>query len=147
MISDYADKYGSAAAQKGKPARAVPKIEGYYEPIKAEKKVEDARHELHWRHITEARAKDKRRRDGNRSNIGFGTLTTALKPPMSEVHYNFDGGPTCLASCWKSDYRANMTVGVHSSSNNSKMAQPTKLALCVASPISGFPGVIGDPNM
>lgn len=72
-----------------------------------------------------------------------GPLTAPMKPPVSEVHYNYVGGPP--TALWRSDYRANLQDYVHTETANKRMAQPTKLAV-VSSPISLFPGVIGDPD-
>eukprot|EP00913_Durusdinium_trenchii_P008321 g7816.t1 len=85
----------------------------------------------HLKLIEEARAKEKRRIAGRRSELHTGPLTAPMKPPISEVHYNYVGGPP--TALWRSDYRANLQAYVHSA--------------VVSSPISLFPGVVGHPDM
>lgn len=122
------------------PARPVPKK--LYVPTPAELQREHAAKEKHLKLIEEARAKERRRLDGQRSELNTGPLTAPLKPPGSEVHYNYVGGPP--PSLWRSDYRGNLQAYVHTATANARMAQPTPLAV-VSSPISLFPGVIGHP--
>mmetsp|Transcript_58107 Transcript_58107/g.136227 ORF Transcript_58107/g.136227 Transcript_58107/m.136227 type:complete len:256 (+) Transcript_58107:43-810(+) len=124
------------------PARPVPKKQ--YIKTPAELQREHAAKDKHRKLIEEARAKERRRLDGKRSELHTGPLTAPLKPPNSEVHYNYVGGPP--PSLWRSDYRANLQPYVHSTTANARMAQPTPLAV-VSSPISLFPGVVGHPDM
>lgn len=124
------------------PQRALPH-ENPYIKSKAEQKREWERNTDHWKGIEKARRKERMRMEGTASEVAPGKLTAALKPPKTEVHYNYVGGPP--PALWRSDYRGNLVPTVHGWAENKRMAQPTKLAI-TASPISGITGIVGDPN-
>lgn len=140
MDSEYRDNF--IDHQSPPPAVPVPKKQYVKTPAEAQREEAAQRKQLMM--IQEARAKEKRRMDGRRSELHTGPLTAPMKPPISEVHYNYVGGPP--TSLWRSDYRANLQPYVHTSTANKRMAQPNPLAV-VSSPISLFPGVVGHPDM
>jgi len=122
------------------PGQPIP-VEKPYVKTKAQKAKEESDKRKYWEDIKEARRQEQARKDRTKSDVEPGALTAPLKPPMSEVHYNFIGGPA--SALWKSDYRGNMVE--FGEALNARYAQPTKLAI-VSSPISGWPGVVGDPR-
>eukprot|EP00933_Yihiella_yeosuensis_P084075 TRINITY_DN98446_c0_g1_i1.p1 TRINITY_DN98446_c0_g1~~TRINITY_DN98446_c0_g1_i1.p1 ORF type:complete len:293 (+),score=48.42 TRINITY_DN98446_c0_g1_i1:36-881(+) len=139
-FSEYGFQYKDHKAPK--PPLVCP--EKKYIPRKSEVLKGREIRKLHEFQIAEARRKEKNRIDGCASELNPGPLTAPLKPPGSEVHYNYVGGPP--PSLWRSDYRGNLTENVHSKTTNNRYDQPNALA-AVADPVSCWPGCVGHPDM
>merc|ERR1712217_918275 len=116
MFPDYGDAAQPAVSTKRERAVAAPNSKDAEEKRK--------RDTAHWDGLRSAQsAIDANIKGANLERTLDIKLTAACKPPTTDMHAVFVGGPSSIS--WKSNTRADLNVQVHSKSINARFGNPT----------------------